>query len=140
MSVQLLIKVHLTFLCSGFPPPVTASYHPYIGSSQSVPDLCHVLQLSIILGLLNYLCFIVSQRLVKSRSETKNWTMSVCVLCLVRQLTLIALELVDCTFVYGQDVQPTCANRNVFLASAPPLRFGGRLKIYYSPYGRKLIV
>ncbi len=44
---------------------------------------------------------------------------------------LIALDLVGWPFVYGQKLYSTCANRNIFFVTAPPVIWGAS-KIYYS--------
>ena len=62
-------------------------------------------------------------------------------LCLVRHLMLIALNLGGSSFVYGQKLYSTCANRNIFFVTAPPCDLGGvQNLLQYRACGKKLML
>ena len=79
--------------------------------------------------LYTWLQIIVSQRLVQSRSETKIWTLFVC-LCLVWQLLLTGLPATSCPLVYNLLI---CSSS---LVVAPlSVFFGGHPKFTIVPMG-----
>ncbi len=88
---------------------------------------------------LHPLFVIVSQRLVKSRSETKIWTLSMCVclsVCLVWHLLLIVLQVKSCPLVYGLATCSSSVPRQNFFYCPTPLKKGGVQKFTMVSMGK----